>query len=120
MEITNENYVYYLPKLYINSNYNYVISTDYIQVQTNNNCTIVGTTRTCNCFRIYPEYNYITSNTFSCSLNTNSYTVNYSSFSSDIYNSPYFPNLFIVFFIIIFIFTYILKLLFNVFRKRSV
>lgn len=119
MEIVNDNYKYYLPSNYINNTYNYVIQDEYIIVNKNTNCYSQYNSTYCDCFRIYPSFNYLSSNTYSCSV-SNNYTVSYNSFSSDIFNSPFFVDYFLIYFIIIFICTYILKLLLNVFRKRTV
>ena len=70
MEVTN-NFKMYLPSEYINSNYNYNLDSQFIQVRTNNNCYTQYSTTYCDCFRVYPNYNYIKSEDYSCSLNSN-------------------------------------------------
>lgn len=119
MEIANENYTFYLPSRYINSSYTYQLSDDYITINKGTNCYTQYTTTYCDCIRVYPNYNYISTNTYSCNI-SNQNLVTYDNFTNDIFNYPNFSNLFIIYFIIICIFTYILKLMFNAFRKRSV
>lgn len=119
MEIENENYTYYLPTRYIDNTFTYSLQDDYILINKNTNCHTQYTTTYCDCIRVYPNYNFISTNTFSCNIPTNN-IVPVTSFSNDIYNFPNFSNLFIIYFIIVFIFAFILKLFFNVFRKRSV
>ena len=116
MEIEN-NFKMYLPKDYINSNFIYNLDNDYIQIKTNINCHMQYNTEYCDCYKIFPNYNYIKSNTYSCSLN-NSYNVSSDVFSSDIYNLPNISNYFITYFI--FICVYLLKTMWCVFRKRLV
>lgn len=119
MEIDNENYLYYLPSDFINSNYIYSIQDDYITINKRTNCYTQYNSTYCDCLRVYPSFNYLSSDTYSCSTSMN-YTINSSKFTSNVFDSPNFYQLFIIYFIIIFIFSYILKLLYNVFRKRSV
>ena len=119
MEIENEDYTYYLPKRYIDNTFTYSLQDDYILINKNTHCHSQYSTTYCDCIRVYPNYNFISTNTYSCSI-PNSNLVTSSSFSSDIYNFPNFSNLFIIYFIIIFICSFILKLFLNVFRKRSV
>lgn len=119
MEITSEDYVYYLPTRYISSSYTYSIQDDNIIINKGTNCYTQYTSTYCDCIRVYPNFNFISSNTYSCSISNNN-LVPYTSFSNDIFNYPNFSNLFIIYFIIVCIFTYILKLMYNVFRKRSV
>lgn len=116
MEVTN-NFKMYLPNDYINSNYSYNLDNQYILVNTHTNCFTQYNTTYCDCFRVYPNYNYIKSDTYSCSINNN-YNTSYQSFSSNIFNMPNIANNFIVYFIIIIIFVYILNKLIGIFRKR--
>lgn len=119
MEITNEDYTYYLPKIYIDNTFTYSLQDDYVLINKNTNCHSQYSTTYCDCIRVYPNYNFISTNTYSCTI-PNSNLVTSSSFSSDIFNYPNFSDLFIIYFIIITICVFILKLFFNVFRKRSV
>lgn len=119
MEINNEDYTYYLPKKYINNTFTYSLQDNFIIINKNTNCHTQYSSTYCDCIRVYPNYNFISSSVYSCST-SNSNLVSVSSFSNDIFNFPNFSNLFIIYFIIITIFTFILKLFFNVFRKRSV
>lgn len=116
MEVEN-NFKMYLPSDYIDSSYTYSLDTQYIQIKTNNNCHMQYSTEYCDCFRVFPNYNFVKSNVYSCSL-SNTYSVASDSFSSDIYNLPNISNYFITYFIIIFMCIYVLKLMWGVFRKR--
>lgn len=116
MEVIND-FKMYLPSEYINSNYQYNLDNNYIGVRTNNNCYTQYNTTYCDCFRVYPNYNYIKSDTYSCSYNNN-YMTSSTSFSSDIFSLPNLSNYFITYFIIIFILIYILNKMWCVFRKR--
>lgn len=116
MEVTN-NFKMYLPSEYINSNYTYNLDSQYIQIRTNQNCYTQYSTQYCDCFRVYPNYNFVKSNTYSCSL-SNNYNATSEIFSSDIYNLPNISNYFVTYFIILFICVYVLKTMWHVFRKR--
>lgn len=119
MEITNDNYLFYLPSDFINSSYKYFLSEDYILVNKQTNCYNQYNTTYCDCVRVYPEYNYIYSTTYSCSISSNSYYVSSDQFSDDVFQSSNFPSLFLVYFCIVVFCVFIIKTLFNVFRKRS-
>lgn len=119
MEIENEEYSYYLPLRYIDNSFTYSLQDDYILINKNTNCHTQYTSTYCDCIRVYPKYNFISTSVYSCTIPTSN-IVPVSSFSNDVYNYPLLSNLFIIYFIIIFIFTFILKLFLNVFRKRSV
>ena len=116
MEVVN-NFKMYLPSNYINDQWSYNLDSNYIQVRTNQNCYSQYSTTYCDCFRVYPNYNYVKSETYSCSL-SNSYNSSFSVFSSDIYNLPNISNYFITYFIILFMCIYVLKTMWHVFRKR--
>lgn len=116
MEVENLNYKLYLPSQYINSNYQYFLDNNYILVRTNNNCYTQYNTTYCDCFRVFPNYNYVRSENYSCS--SGSYYITSNQLSKDIFQLPNVSNIFITYFIIIFILVYILRLLWGVFRKR--
>lgn len=116
MEVENLNYKLYMPNQYINSYYQYYLDNNYILVRTNNNCYTQYSTTYCDCFRVFPNYNYVKSDIYSCS--GGSYYVNSNQLSNDIFQLPNVSNIFITYFIIIFILVYILRLLWGVFRKR--
>lgn len=73
----------YLPSDYINSNYSYVISSDYYQVRTNNNCYQNYTTTYCDCYNIYFNNDYIVSGAYSCNVNSNVNGILSSSYFTD-------------------------------------
>ena len=117
MEVSND-FKMYLPSDYIDSNYLYDLNSNYITIRTDNNCYTQYNTTYCDCFRVYPQYNYITSNLYSCSFSNSQYYSSYTEFSSDVFNMPNISNVFITYFIIIFILVYILMSMWKAFRKR--
>lgn len=120
MEITNENYNIYMPRSLINDNYEYFIQDNYFIVNKRTNCYSQYNTTYCDCVRVYPNFNYIVSDVYSCSINNNMNKIDKSYISNDLFSLHNLSNIFIVYFIIIFIFTFILKLFLNIFRKRTV
>lgn len=105
----------YLPSDYINNSYRYVLSDDHIRIITNENCYTQYNNTYCNCFDIYPRYDYITSGTSSCNINTT--FVDSSQFNSDWHYRPDAHNIIMYasFYIVLTIF--ILFTLLKVFRK---
>ena len=74
----------YLPSNMINSNWSYEINADnYFVVHTNNNCYNNGyNTWYCDCYKVYPTMDYITSNAFAC-YQGNYASINYNDLTSD-------------------------------------
>lgn len=70
MEI-NEPYLLYIPQDKLNENYNYSIVNDYILVKTNENCHSQYSSTYCDCFAIYPQNGYVSSETYSCNIANN-------------------------------------------------
>lgn len=105
----------YLPSEHINNSYRYVPSDDHIRIITNQGCYSQYNTTYCNCYDIYPNYDYITSGTSSCNINV-SY-VDSTQFNSDWHYRIDAPNiiLYASFYIVLTIF--ILFTLLKVFRK---
>lgn len=116
MEVNDLDYKLYMPNQYINNSYQYFLDNNYILVKTNNNCYTQYNSVYCDCFRVYPNYNYVKSENFFC--NNGSYYINSNQLTNDIFQVPNVSNIFITYFIIIFILVYILRLLWGVFRKR--
>lgn len=80
--------MHYLPSNFINSNYVYTYNNDYYVVRTNNNCYQNYNTYYCDCYNIYPNNDYLVSNSYSCSYSTSSVT-----FDSSVFTSNYFYRL---------------------------
>lgn len=118
MEVTND-FKLYMPSEYINSNYIYFYNNNDIIVNTRQNCYNQYNTTYCDCFHVFINNNYVTSNTYQCSTTSNNSIISYDRFSSDIFNLPNFSNIFIIYISIVVICVYILKSLYSVFRKRS-
>lgn len=87
MEIT-EPYKVYLPSNLINNNYTYSILQNYIQVKTNQNCRTQYTSTYCDCFNIYYNNNYATSDLYECNISQN-VNVSRETFTNDFWQSPY-------------------------------
>lgn len=87
MEIT-EPYKLYLPNDLINTNYDYSILQNYIQVKTNQNCRTQYTSTYCDCFNIYHHDNYVTSEIYECNI-TQYVNIDRDILTSDTWQSPY-------------------------------
>lgn len=76
----------YLPARFINSNYTYYVTNDYIEVHTRDNCYTNYNNEYCDTYRIYPNNDYLVSKPLSSTLSYSStYSIDYSAFSSDIW-----------------------------------
>jgi len=98
----------YVPKNLNNANYRYIINSDYYEVHTNNNCYTQYSTTYCDCYRVYPNYDYSTTYPYSCNYNTSS-NIDYSNITSEWVNRVDITNIFIISFLIfglIFVFVY--------------
>lgn len=118
MEIDNENYKIYLPKEYVNNNYIYSLSDNHIVVNTRSNCYNQYNTTYCDCFSVYPNLNYVSTNIYACSVNLGN-TISINDIDSNILNIPNISSVFIVWFIILLIPMFIITKMFGVFRKRA-
>lgn len=105
----------YLPSEYINNSYRYVPSDDHIRIITNENCYTQYSSTYCNCFDIFPKYDYITSAISNCNINVN--YVDSSQFNGDWHYRPdaHYIILYASFYIILTMF--ILFNLWKLFRK---
>lgn len=61
----------YIPTGYINNNYDYEYTNDYIVIHKYTNCYTQYQTTYCDCQRVYPTFDYNVSSNYSCS---NSFT----------------------------------------------
>lgn len=89
----------YVPSDLLNSNYGYELNDYYITIHKNTNCYQQYNTTYCDCVRLYYNFDYAISNTFTCS-NSYSVSIPYSSLSSDFYYRKDITNSFIIFTII--------------------
>ena len=74
----------YLPSSAINGGYHYTISNDHYTIRTNQNCYTNYNTTYCNCYDIYPKFDYISTEIYSCAYNNINY-IDSSNFTSDIW-----------------------------------
>lgn len=74
----------YMPQNMINSNWGYELNADdnYFVVHTYNNCYNNYNTQYCDCYKIYPTMDYITTNAFAC-YRGNYASINYNDLTSD-------------------------------------
>lgn len=72
----------YLPQDMINSNYRYSVNNYYYTIRTNQNCYTQYNTTYCNCYDVYYNNNYLTTDPYSCNYNSST-NINYQNFSSD-------------------------------------
>lgn len=105
----------YIPSDYINSNYQYRISNDYILIVTNNNCYSQYSSTYCDCY-YYDKDNNLISNSYTCNQNSSSsILIPFNSITNDINYSNYLTNRFyldkslvIIMFILAFVFAKLL------------
>lgn len=74
----------YMPQNMLNNNWSYEFNNDgYYVIHTRNNCYWNYNTEYCDCYKVYPEYDYLQTNAFACyngsyaSLNYNDFTTDY-------------------------------------------
>ena len=108
----------YLPSNFINTNYKYTISNDYIRVYTNNNCYTNYNSTYCDCYYVYPKIDYINSESTSCNVSNLSNTISSNSFTDNYYYRIDFSNILVMFFIMSIFIIYIpIKIFSKIFRK---
>ena len=91
--------MYYLPADYINSNWSYSFNGDYYTIKTNNNCHTQFQTTYCDCYSIFPDNDYLVSNSYSCSNTNSSLLINADKFTDNYFYRLDFVNIVIIFFI---------------------
>lgn len=93
----------YMPSNMINSNWSYEVNADdYYVIHTNNNCYYNYNTQYCDCYKVYPTIDYLTTNAFAC-YNGSYASINYNDLTDDYwYRIDIDKSLFI--FLILFIF----------------
>lgn len=91
----------YLPSEYIDSNYKYYSNGTYFTVRTNKNCYSNYNSTYCDCVYIYPQQDYLVSNTFSCT-GSNNQELSYTNFSDVVSYRLDFVNIAILIFLILF------------------
>lgn len=100
--------MYYLPEEFINQNYRYSITDDYITIRTNNNCYTNYNNTYCDCYNIYPKMDYMKTDAYSCNYNSST-NISYTNYSSDFWYRQDLSNILIIFtilFIFIILFPY--------------
>lgn len=109
----------YLPQELINNSWEYEINAnDYIVIHTYNNCYNNYNTQYCDCIKVYPSYDYVKTNTFSCYRNSSYATINVNDISSDFIYKLNISDSFIIFFILLLTIVYIpLKVLSRLFGR---
>ena len=98
--------MYYLPSNLINQNYKYSINNYYYTVRTNNNCYTNYNTTYCDCYDVYFNNDYLTTNAYSCNYNTTT-NVDYSNFSSEFWYKNNIQDSFFIFLILAIFIIYI-------------
>ena len=89
----------YLPSQFINNNYRYSISNNSYVIHTNNNCYTQYNTTYCDCYNVYPQLDYINSETYTCTYNVSTY-INSNNFTSDYWYRIDLSNILIIFLIL--------------------
>lgn len=74
--------MFYVPSQFKNSSFRYSVSSDYIEIHTNNNCYTQYSNTYCDCYRIYPKLDYIYTYPYSCNYNITS-NIDYSLISDN-------------------------------------
>lgn len=74
--------MYYLPQRFINSGYHYTINNYYYTIRTNENCYTQYNTTYCDCYDIYFNNDYLTTQAYTCNYNQN-VNISYANFTSD-------------------------------------
>ena len=96
----------YLPSNLISNNYRYTISNNIITIHTNQNCYTQYSTTYCDCVQVYPQLDYLQSESYSCNYNPSTY-LSSSSFTGDYWYRLDLSNILIIF-LILFIFIFAL------------
>lgn len=89
----------YLPSDFINSNYKYRINGDYYVVIKDTNCYQQYSSTYCDCVNVYPKFDYISSEVYSCSLSNSSNYLSSNYFTSDFYYRIDLSSILIIFLI---------------------
>lgn len=109
--------MYYIPDIYLNSNYTYYLNNHIITIRTNNNCWYQYQTQYCDCYDTDPTLNYITTNAYSCTTQ-NYRQLDYNKLSNNIiYRNDFNNILFICLFVMIFTYLIPYKILTRLFRR---
>lgn len=90
----------YLPSDLINQNYKYRINNNYYVVITNDNCYTNYNTTYCDCVNVFPQLDYIISETYSCSTTQSTNYVSYNKFTDDFYYRIDLSSILIIFFVL--------------------
>lgn len=85
----------YVPSKFYNSSYRYVVSSDYLEIHTNTNCYTQYNTTYCDCYRLYPNLNYVYTYAYSCNYNVSS-NIDYSLLSTEWVNRVDLADIFII------------------------
>jgi hypothetical protein len=92
----------YLPSSLINSGYSYVISSDYYQVRTNENCYTQYSNTYCDCLNVYFNNDYLIGGRYTCNVNSNSTgIVDSSHFTDNFYYRLDFDKICVIFMVIV-------------------
>lgn len=92
----------YLPTEYINENYRYSLNDYYITVRTNKNCYTQYSSTYCDCYSVYYNADYLSTEPYQCQYNTST-NISYSNFTDDFYYRMDIMNILVIF-IILFVF----------------
>lgn len=93
----------YLPTQYINSNYTYSITNDYIIVRTNQNCYTNYSTTYCDCYNVFYKADYMIGNKYSCSTSSTTNSISYTNFTDKYWYRIDMPNILLMTFILLII-----------------
>lgn len=98
----------YLPSNFVSSSFTYSSNGDYIIVRTNQNCYRQGTQQTeyCDCYYVYPNLDYLSSNKYSCTALLGNQIISYSNFTSDFWYRIDISQILIIF-VVLFLFIYL-------------
>ena len=89
----------FLPTELINQNYRYRINDNYYVVIKDTNCYTQYSTTYCDCVNVFPKLDYISSETYTCSLNQSTNYVSYDNFTDDFYYRIDLSSILFIFFI---------------------
>lgn len=92
--------MHYLPTNFINNNYRYSINNYYYTVRTNKNCYTQYSTTYCDCYDIYFNNNYLSTDSYQCIYNSST-NINVSNFTDNEYYRIDMPQILLMFFIIV-------------------
>ena len=91
--------MHYLPSELINSNYHYSINDYYYTIRTDKNCYTEYSNTYCDCYDVYFNNDYLTTDPYSCRYNTTT-NINYSNFSSEFWYKNNIGDSLLIFFIL--------------------